>query len=377
MEGKQHAPDAAGCVTKTPIAYIVNIYACFVCRCVYTNVVQHKYENDMKRTIKYFTISILIILSVSCSKKTEVLKSKLLFDGNCCSGELFLYDNYTFMVSYTTFSDDWGSSLKGDYRIEGSEIILEGSEILHQNESLTVTEVGDLFTNKYQFKNEFLVPVQSLYSDLEISYIDKGFFRLPCGFETTEKNGSFEMFLFNFCDSLLELDSIDMDKLGFDPLPHVNSCNVRLAIPKDIKLLKAERFVNIYPTIWSRHADNITQFMQLDELVYKSKRGLICKNNTFFYPEIEISKSILNEFDEINHTVLEDAVLKQLNSEEIYSNERKKWLAYVAEFKNKDFYVQTNDLFRVNYHEIYIVIQLDVDGEIVDKVLWTKSYYGN
>ena len=338
---------------------------------------QHKYENDMKRTIKYFTISILIILSVSCSKKTEVLKSKLLFDGNCCSGELFLYDNYTFMVSYTTFSDDWGSSLKGDYRIEGSEIILEGSEILHQNESLTVTEVGDLFTNKYQFKNEFLVPVQSLYSDLEISYIDKGFFRLPCGFETTEKNGSFEMFLFNFCDSLLELDSIDMDKLGFDPLPHVNSCNVRLAIPKDIKLLKAERFVNIYPTIWSRHADNITQFMQLDELVYKSKRELICKNNTFFYPEIEISKSILNEFDEINHTVLKDAVLKQLNSEEIYSNERKKWLAYVAEFKNKDFYVQTNDLFRVNYHEIYIVIQLDVDGEIVDKVLWTKSYYGN
>jgi len=38
LEGKQHAPDAAGCVTKTPIAYIVNIYACFVCRCVYTNV---------------------------------------------------------------------------------------------------------------------------------------------------------------------------------------------------------------------------------------------------------------------------------------------------------------------------------------------------
>ena len=118
----------------------------------------------MKRTMKYFTISILIILSVSCSKKTEVLKSELLFDGNCCSGELFLYDNYTFMVSYTTFSDDWGSSLKGDYRIEGSEIILEGNEILHQNESLTVTEVGDLFTNTYQFKNEFLIPVQSVLS---------------------------------------------------------------------------------------------------------------------------------------------------------------------------------------------------------------------
>ena len=108
------------------------------------------------------------------------------------------------------------------------------------------------------------------------------------------------MFLFNFCDSLLELDSIDMDKLDFDPLPHVNSCNVKLFLPKDIKLLKAERFVNIYPTIWSRQADNITQFMQLDELVYKSKRELICKNNTFFYPKIEISKSILKEFEKID-----------------------------------------------------------------------------
>lgn len=331
----------------------------------------------MKRTIKYFTISILIILSISCSKKTEVLKSNLLFDGNCCSGKLFLYDNYTFKIFYTTFSDDWGSSLKGDYRITGSEIILEGNEILHQNGSLTATKVGDLFTNKYQFKNGYLVPIQSGYSNLEISYIDKSFFLLPCGFETTEKNGAFEMFLFNLCNSLFELDSIDMDNLDFDPLPHINSCNVKLFLPKDIKLLKAERFVNIYPTIWSRPADNITQFMQLDELVYKSKRELICKNNTFIYPVIEISKSILNEFDEIDHTILEDAVLKQLNSEEIYSNERKKWLAYVAEFKNKDFYVQTNNLFRVNYHEIYIVLQLAIDGEKVDKVLWTKNYYGN
>lgn len=331
----------------------------------------------MKSTIKYFTISILIILSVSCSKKTEVLKSRLLFDGNCCSGKLFLYDNYTFKVSYTTFSDDWGSSLKGDYRIKGSEIILGGSEILHQNGSLTATKVGDLFANKYQFKNGYLVPVQSGYSDLEISYIDKSFFRFPCGFETTEKNGTFEMFLFNFCDSLLELDSIDMDKLDFDPLPHVNSCNVKLFLPKDIKLLKAERFVNIYPTIWSRQADNITQFMQLDELVYKSKRELICKNNTFFYPKIEISKSILKEFEKIDQKQLQNATNIKLDNDIHYANERSNWLAYTSEYKSKDFSTQSNDLFDVNYHDIYIVIQLDIDGRKVDKVLWTKSYYGN
>lgn len=326
----------------------------------------------MKKTLKYLFILSLIILSVSCSKKSEVLKSSLLFNGNCCTGKLILYDNYTFKISYTTFSDDWGNSLKGDYRIKGSEIILEGSEILNRNGSLTATKVGDLFTNKYQFNNGYLVPVQSDYSNLEISYIDKSFLRFPCGFETTERSGTFDMFIFNFCDSLLELDSIDMDKLDFDPLPHVNSCNVKLVLPKDVKLLKAERFVNIHPTIRSRPVDNITQYLQLDELVYKSKRELICKNNTLFYPKIEITKSLLKEFDEINQEQLKNTVLRKIGNNSSYANEKSNWLAYTSEFKSKDFSNQSNDLFTIKYHEIYLILQLEIDGEKVTKVLKTK-----
>ena len=202
-------------------------------------------------------------------------------------------------------------------------------------------------------------------------------FPLPCGFETTEKNGTFEIFLFNFCDSLLELDSIDMKKLDFDPLPHVNSCNVKLVLPGNIKLLKAERCVNIYPTIWSRQRDNVTQFMQLDELVYKSKRELICKNNTLFYPKIEISKSIRKEFDQIDQKQLKKATIIKLDNDVRYENQRSKWLAYTSEYKSKAFCDQNDNLFDVNYHEIYLVIQLNIDGKKVDKVLWTKSYYGN
>ena len=37
----------------------------------------------------------------------------------------------------------------------------------------------------------------------------------------------------------------------------------------------------------------------------------------------------------------------------------------------------SNDLFDVNYHEVYLVIQLDINGKKVNKVLWTKNYYGN
>jgi hypothetical protein len=329
------------------------------------------------RTLIYLTLSILIILAVSCSNKTEVLKANLQFGGNCCSGELILYDDYTFKISYTTSFDDLGSTLKDDYKIEGNKIILETGELFKRSGDLTTTEVGDLFINKYQLNYNSLVPDKEGYDNIEITTINQCFFRLPCGFEKDEKKGKYDMFLFNFCDSLFEFDTVNMDKLEFDPLPHVNSCNVRLFLPENIKLVKVERFVNIYPTIWSNYSDNLTQFMQLDKLVYKSNRELICKDNTFFYPEIEISKSILIEFDKIDQVKLEEAVLNELNSSDVYTDDRRKWLIYATKFKNKDFSNQSSDLFHVNYHEIYLVIQLEINGKKVDKVLWTKNYYGN
>ncbi|MEB8328634.1 hypothetical protein OO009_04640 [Flavobacteriaceae bacterium KMM 6897] len=331
----------------------------------------------MIKVLKYLTLSILISMVVSCSNKIEVLKANLQFEGNCCSGELILYDNYTFKISYTTFSDDWGSTLKNDYRIEGNKIILEAGELFKRSGNITITEVGDLFTKKYQFKYNSLVPDNKGFSNIDITTIDQSFFRLPCLFKKAEKQGTYDMFLFDFCDSLLELDTINMDKLEFDPLPHVKSCNVNLLLPENITLDKVQRFVYIYPTIWSNYSDNITQYIQLDKLVYKSSRELICKDNTFFYPEIEISKSILNEFDKIDQVELNEAVLNELNSRDVNADDRRKWLTYVTKFKNKDFSNQSNDLFHVNYHEIYLDIQLDINGKKVDKVLWTKSYYGN
>lgn len=327
--------------------------------------------------LKYLTLTMLITLAVSCSNQIEVLKAKLQFDGTCCSGELILYDNYTFKISYSTYSDYWGSSIKGSYRIEGNSVILDSGELLRSSNNLTITKVGDLFTNRYQFNFNSLVPIIEGFSKVEIENKDQKFFRIPAGFEQIKNQGAYEMYLFNFSDSLLRLDTINIYSNLNDPLPYIKSCNVKLILPEHVKLIQVNRFVNIYPTIWSKDSDGLTQFMQLNNLVYQSKRSLICKETTFYYPEIEISESILKNFDRISQTELREAVNEELKNDNINARDKGKWLGYVNLFKDKDFSIQNSDMFRVKHHEIYLVVHLKINGNIIKKVLRTKRYYGN
>ena len=332
----------------------------------------------MNRIIKYLIISILFVFLYSCSSKEEVVVSNLQFEGNCCNGQLTLYDNFKFKISYTTNTDDlWGNTLKGNYKIDGNHVILKAKALSNGSGGFMISEVGDLFTNKYRFEDNSLIPVKDGFSNIKINSVNQKYFRLPCGFENTKKTGTYDLFLFNFCDSLLEQETIHMNELNFNPLPHINSANVKLLLPKNIKLENVYRYVYIYPTIWSDKPDNIAQFMQLDELVYKSKRKLIYKKNTFFYPEIDVSKSILEEFEGINQNQLREAVLNELGRDRLNAEDRDKWLAYVNQFNEGDFSNENSDFFKVNYHEIVLVVQLNINGDLIEKTFKAKSYYGN
>ena len=69
--------------------------------------------------------------------------------------------------------------------------------------------------------------------------------------------------------------------------------------------------------------------MQLDKLVHTSKRELICKDNTFFYPKIEISKSIRKKFDQIDRIELKEAIQNKLNSRNYSTKEGKKMVVFM------------------------------------------------
>ena len=141
----------------------------------------------MIKELKILIASILIAIS-SCSNKTEVLKGDVQFSGSCCEGGIVLYDNSSFKISYST--NNKSGTLNGDYYIKGNKIFLESKELPNPNGGIIVKEVGDLFTNQYQFKNNKLVP-DDLGNNINITSLDQKYFRLPCGFEQTQKQGTF------------------------------------------------------------------------------------------------------------------------------------------------------------------------------------------
>jgi hypothetical protein len=340
----------------------------------------------MTKPLKIILNSILVsVLLISCNfNKREVLKANLTDVGTCCSGSLILYSNNSFKISYSVFEGDFGSTCKGNYRIEGELLVLEADELSKTGNGILITEVGDLFTNHYKFDQETLIPLAG-GNGLEIYYIDNSFFRIPCGIMQKESKSLNPTFSFNLCDSLLGLDSINMDNMEFDPLPHIDNCKVIFNIPEGSEIIDVERQVYVYPTIWSSPSDNLLQYIQLDDLVYIAKRKLaIEKPNTLIYPKIELSKNILKQFQNITKDKLRyslDNIL--LHSNDSYYDENKKdkekriWIGYLEKYTEGDFYNQTNDLFDINYSEILLVVKFDFNGKIVTKVFKTKYYYGN
>lgn len=327
----------------------------------------------------------LAVLLTSCNfNKREVLKANLTDVGTCCSGSLVLYSNNSFKITYSILEDDFGSTCTGNYRIDGETLILEDDELEKRGTGLLISEVGDLFSNRYRIEHETLI---SLKGDegLEISFIDHSFFRIPCGIIQKRGEVYSPTFIFNLCDSLLALDTVNMDLLEFDPLPHIDNCKVIFNLPEESEIIDVERHVYIYPTIWSRPSENLVQNVRLDDLVFVSKRKLKTeKPNILFYPKIELSKNILKQFqyiskDKLRHSL--DNIL--LHSDDFYYDENKKeiekriWISYVDKYTEGDFYNQTNELFDINYSEILLYIKFDLNGKNVTRIFKTRYYYGN
>jgi hypothetical protein len=340
----------------------------------------------MNKLFKIILTSNLVwVLFISCNlNKREVLKASLTDVGTCCSGSLILYSNNSFKISYSVFEDDFGSTCKGDYRIDGGHLDLESDELSKIGDGSIIDEVGDLFNNQYRFDQERLIPLSG-GNELEIYYFDTSFFRIPCGIVQKEIGLADAIFSFNLCDSLLALDTINMDNMEFDPLSHIDNCKIIFNMPEGCEIIEAERQVYVYPTIWSSPADELLQYIQLDDLVYIAKRKLIIqKPNTLIYPKIELTKNILKQFQNITKDKLRfslDNIL--LNSNDSYNNENIKdkekriWMGYIDKYTEGDFYYQTNDIFDVNYSEFILKVKFNFNGKVVTKLISGKAYYGN
>ena len=104
----------------------------------------------------------LPLLFSSCNKNSCVLEARLQFDGNCCTGNLYLYSNYTFKVTYTTFADDhFGNTEKGEYifvDIDANPNTIFDKHLSlyfdnpHTSHSVLIKTASDLFSDIYKIE---------------------------------------------------------------------------------------------------------------------------------------------------------------------------------------------------------------------------------
>jgi hypothetical protein len=321
----------------------------------------------------------------TCNKnKREVLVAYLNFDGTCCSGKLILYSNNTFKISYSLADDGFESSCEGNFSIDDGIILLVSNEIKIKGNGILISEVGDLFDDSYKFEFKSLIPIHG-GNRLDINSIENSFFSLPSGFLQENTDAENNTINFNLSDSILALDSIDLNLPNFDPLPHYDNCKLFFDLPENSKIVDAERQVYIYPTIWSSSSDNLAQFIQIDDLVCISQRKLDIKQpNICIYPKIEITKSILKSFENLSKDALKNNLLNLMSKSNEWVNEpkekdkeKRKWLSYLDNYTTGDFYTLTNKTFCVDYFEIFLIIKFELDRKIETKVFHTRHYYGN
>lgn len=331
--------------------------------------------------------SLLIVTVIALSScnlgKKEVLKASLDV-GTCCSGELTLYDNNKFKIYYTTFEDDWGSTIKGAYQIDGDNIILNNPE-LTESGNVLISTVGDLFSNKYRINKAMLRLIGSNgydEGDLSIRFIDSDFFKSPCGFDYDDDS----QYSFSICDSYLAQDTIDFPELEGNVLPTWRGdCELVFSFPKAGKLIEVERQVYVYPTIWCSENDYLIQFTQINDLMYVAKRKLELKNNnTCIYPPVDVNNNILKKFQDISKEKLREALTNELNKEDFLfadeenkEQERRAWLRYVDDYKNGDFYYQEDSRFSVDYYEVFLNVTFKIKGKTFTKVFRSYNHYGN
>jgi hypothetical protein len=230
---------------------------------------------------------------------------------------------------------------------------------------------------------------------------------------TGETKGE-RLIIFNLCDSLLKLDTIEMSYFKY---AHHDIENTFLSfhLPSNYEIKKVERVTSYNATIWS-DKPNVYQFLRLNKLSYLAKRDLYFYNssnfkrtirkdapeavsediieiengydklinvdNLIFYPDISTNDYILNQFLNVTKDSLLSAINKELENSKNYMDEtnstyeNKIWLSYIDHY-NKGAFLKNMNIFEIDYFEVYIKLKILKDGKSIEKILKYNIHVGN
>lgn len=169
---------------------------------------------------------------------------------------------------------------------------------------------------------------------------------------------------------------------------YVGSDILRITIkPDDDKIVKAEKVICYYPTLWAAPEDDAIQFVYLFDLCYKYTKNLKVKDGIIYYTTS--SSEGLDEgrpyFSKITRKQLVASIKKIANE---YDNkhslllhggkhEEEVWLKKAQKYKEGDFTSSVNEPFDICPYEIKLVITFQGKGGTFTKTLTDEAVVGN
>ena len=163
---------------------------------------------------------------------------------------------------------------------------------------------------------------------------------------------------------------------------------LKIKFKSDAKVVRAEKVVHLYPTVWSGRERNLMQYIYLFDLEYCIVQPLDVKRGVIFYPAggpfrneasdryfRDLSKSqILSSVQKVPEEYKEDLSYQSKD----WNEEQKQWLAIADSYQPGELTNNKYEPFEVNPYEIDLVVTFrSEDGVDFKKIFRDRAIVGN
>lgn len=210
------------------------------------------------------------------------------------------------------------------------------------------------------------------------------------------------LFKLRFSDSILQQDTIKMYYFGYAH-HDIEDSYLSLTFPSDYKLKKVERKTKFIPTLMNYNNADASLRLELNDLEFTAKREIhkfnpinykrniyedapganredlkkiekdykvfLKSENVLHYPDIHLNSFIKDQFRDISHKQLSNALNNEIEKEEeMTTKEKAFWRSQIRKFKTGAF-ANSNDQFRIPFYKVYLNLEYLKDGKPLNKVL--------
>lgn len=167
--------------------------------------------------------------------------------------------------------------------------------------------------------------------------------------------------------------------------------SLKIKIETDAKLIKAEKVIHYYPTMWAGPGDDVLQFIYLFNLECTDTLALSIYDDVINYPaRLKRTESLLNEFF---GNITRDQLLSSIELVPVeyekkgtllsyagttpWEADEKVWKRIARKYKSGEFITEPNEPFDISPYEIDLVVTFKGEKGEFTKIFHDEVYVGN